>query len=389
MKRMIFKMFLMVVSILVIFVFVFTGCKTTAEEVSTAEKTVEGVTEEATIEESSKETTVEEETDEVVEEGMYALYETYKKAAKAGEQFPGNPGEGKKIAFANLSASFAYCLSVQNSIIEVLKLAGFSDEDVTILDNQLDASIGLQNADIVLAKNVDGFMEFQVDAKINSVIGKKFSDAEIPILAIDIPIPGASYMGVDNYQAAYLTGEWLIEEIDKRFGSIDNVDLIIMGMVTTAGDLGMLRHIGVQDAFLDKYGEEINEKIVMEDMGNSAEPSEKMVAAVLASNPDAKNIVIACSNDPSAKGAIAAVNSIGTLERENIIYVSQGLDESGIAMLRNGEIDGDIAYFPENYGWYAVPGIVALMQGKPIPPYMYVDNGVVTIDNVDEYYPEN
>ena len=52
-----------------------------------------------------------------------------------------------------------------------------------ILDNQVDATIGLQNADIVLSKRPDGFIEFQIDAKVNAIVGQKFSKAGIPVVA--------------------------------------------------------------------------------------------------------------------------------------------------------------------------------------------------------------
>ena len=47
-----------------------------------------------------------------------------------------------------------------------------------------------------------------------------------------------------------------------------------------------------------------------------------------------------------------------------------------------------LAYFPEHYGWYAVPAILAMMQGKAVPPYMFVENVMITAENVDKWYPE-
>ncbi len=319
--------------------------------------------------------------------GAYELYESYLELAKQGKPFPGSPGKGKKLAFANIVASFPFCQSVEKNIIEVAKLAGFEESDLIILDNQVDATIGLQNADIILAKKPDGFLEFQIDAKVNAIVGRKFAQAGIPVIAIDVEVPGAPFMGVDNYGASYMTGEWIIGQVENRFGGIGNVDLFILGMNEQAGEAVMLRSIGTKDALIEKYGEGVASKIEMQHVGGTAENAQPVVAAIIAKYPDAKNIVISTVNDQTIRGAIQAVAAAGNLDRENILYVAQGCDASGIEMLKKGEIDGDLAYFPEHYGRYLIAAITAMMQEQAVPAYMFVENAMITPDNVDEWYP--
>jgi len=319
--------------------------------------------------------------------GTYATYESFLALARENKPFPGAPGKGKKVAFANFSVSFPFCASVEKNIKEVAALAGFAPADVIILDNQMDATIGLQNADIVMAKKPNGFIEFQVDAKVNAIVGKKFAMAKIPVIAVDIEVPGSPFVGVDNYGAAYQTGQWIIEQIEKKWGGADKVDLIFLGMNDQAGTAVMLRSIGTKDALVDKYGKGIEAKIEMQHVGGSAENAQPVVAAILAKHPDAKIAVISCVNDETMRGAISAVQAAGNLTRANTLYVAQGCDTSGIEMLRKKEIDGDLAYFPEHYGWYCISGIVAMMQGQPVPAYMFIENVMVTPDNVAKWYP--
>ncbi|HEB32960.1 MAG TPA: hypothetical protein ENI15_19115 [Spirochaetes bacterium] len=75
-------------------------------------------------------------------------------------------------------------------------------------------------------------------------------------------------------------------------------------------------------------------------------------------------------------------------EPDNILMVSQGVDGLGIQLLRNGIIDGDLAYFPERYGRNLVSAALALMYGNPIPSHIYIDNEIITPDNLNKYYPE-
>jgi hypothetical protein len=59
-----------------------------------------------------------------------------------------------------------------------------------------------------------------------------------------------------------------------------------------------------------------------------------------------------------------------------------------IQLLRKEIVDGDLAYFPERYGWYLVPAALALMYGNPIPSHIYIENVIVTPANVGQFYPE-
>jgi ribose transport system substrate-binding protein len=70
------------------------------------------------------------------------------------------------------------------------------------------------------------------------------------------------------------------------------------------------------------------------------------------------------------------------------MIMSQGLDELGMQLVRDGIVDGDSAYFPEKYGEYLIPGALAHMYGNPVPAYMFIENVIITADNINEYYPQ-
>jgi len=252
----------------------------------------------------------------------------------------------------------------------------------------VDPVIGMQNADIVLSKKPDAFIEFQIDAKVNAIVGQKFNKAKIPVIAVDVEVPGAPFVGVDNYGASYQTGEWIIEQIEKKYGGIANVDLIIVGKNEQAGQAVMLRALGTIDALKEKYGDAMAKKLESEHMGGTAESAQPILASLLAKHPSAKNVVISMMNDQTLRGAISAVQATGKLKRENVLFVAQGCDDSGKEMIRNGELDGDLAYFPEHYGRYCVAAACALMQGQAVPPYMFVKNEMITKDNIDKWYPK-
>ena len=53
---------------------------------------------------------------------------------------------------------------------------------------------------------MDLVIEFQTDEVIAPAIASKYLEANIPFIAIDIPHPGATYFGANNYQAGLLGG---------------------------------------------------------------------------------------------------------------------------------------------------------------------------------------
>ena len=50
------------------------------------------------------------------------------------------------------------------------------------------------------------------------MIADKIAAAKIPLIAIDIPHPHATYFGVDNYRVGLEAGELLADLCDQRLG---------------------------------------------------------------------------------------------------------------------------------------------------------------------------
>ena len=65
-----------------------------------------------------------------------------------------------------------------------------------------------------------------------------------------------------------------------------------------------------------------------------------------------------------------------------------GAGPLGQEQLRDGQVDGSVAFYPEKYGQWAVAAAVARMMGEAVPPYMYPDHVTITMDNIDQYYPQ-
>lgn len=336
------------------------------------------------------------ETESMVEEsktgapaGAYGQFEMYREIAEKEQSYPGSPGAGKKLGFANIFATLPFCISVENDIIKQAKLAGFSESDLILMDNQYDSVIGLKNSDIMLAKSPDFFIEFQSDAKVNSIVSAKFTAAGIPLLAIDVPVPGAPFMGVNNWGVALMGGKQMAKLIKEQWGGWDAVDMVVLGQMPVGGDVLMLRSEGFAAALVEEFGPEVEDKIVRFDggMGQSEEAKAGM-DDVLAAHPNAKKIAVTSINEQTMAGIIAALQGAGRWDADDVIVITLGVDELGQSQIREGLSDGGIAFFPERYGRYIIPAVCAILDGHAVPPWIYVENEVITKDNIDQYYPQ-
>lgn len=318
----------------------------------------------------------------------YAVYNQYREYAKTWTAYPGSPGKGKKLGFASIYGTQPFCISLEQSIIKQAKLAGFEEQNLIIMDNQYDSVVGLQNAEVMLSKKPDLFIEHQADVKVNSIIAAKFAEVGIPMIAVDIPAPGAPFMGCNDWQVATMGGGYMVNLIQERWDDWEAVDLVVLLQNPIGGEMTMLRSEGFATALAESFGEHVEEKIVRVDGGmGGAEQAKTAMDNVLTAYPDAKKIAVTSLNEETMAGAIVALQSAGRWNREDIIIITLGVDDLGKLQIRKGLSDAGVAFFPEKYGEYLIPAACAILEGAPVPSHMYVENEIITRDNLDQFYP--
>src|SRR5262249_11850479 len=86
----------------------------------------------------------------------------------------------------------------------LLRAASTANLECIVVDNRYQPRIALRNAEHLVKENVDLVIEFQTDEAIAPAIAARYLEANIPLIAIDIPHPGATYFGANNYRAGVL-----------------------------------------------------------------------------------------------------------------------------------------------------------------------------------------
>jgi ribose transport system substrate-binding protein len=258
--------------------------------------------------------------------------------------------------------------------------------DLVLADNDLNAGTAQHVADRMLDKNVDLFIEYQIDEKHGNLIMNKFQQAGIPVIAVDIPMVGATFFGADNYQTGRSAGVAMGEWICRHWGG--KVGRLVVLEEARAGSLPAARMQGQLDGVQAKIGQLPASSIVHVPSGATIETGETQMLKVFKKLEGIQNIAILSFNDDVAIGALHAARKLGL--ESNIAIVGQGADRLARNEIRqpNSRFIGSTTFMPEKYGEKLVKIALKILRGKVVPPATYVEHVFVNAGNIDFFYPE-
>jgi len=289
-----------------------------------------------------------------------------------------------KLGFANLNEHMLFPVEVRHGLERAAALAG--NIDMILADNQHDRDIAIEIADSLIAQRPDVVIEFQIDASAGDVIMSKFRQANIPVIAVDIPMVGATFFGVDNYRAGQMAGEALGRWIQHHWDG--ELDRLVVLEEPRAGPLPAARVRGQLDGLRSVIGEIPPERVLLLDSENTFEASRARMGAALDQAPDLRRFAVVGFNDDTARGALAAARA--RRREPHVVVVSQGADRHAREEIRNPQsrLIGATAYMPEKYGERLIDLARRLANNEPVPPAVYMDHVFITRENIDRYYPE-
>lgn len=288
-----------------------------------------------------------------------------------------------RIGFANLSEHTPFSRDVRRSLEKAVQ--AHQQIELIVADNQLDPNVALRVADELLAQDLDLVIEYQIDERVGNLIAHKFQQANIPIIAVDIPMLGAVYFGVNNYEAGKMAGVELCRAIRERWNS--QLDRLIVIEQPRAGSLTAMRIKGQLDVVLEEMTTITAERIIRVECDNTSEGTYTTMKTVLATLSPTMRIALICYNDDAAYGALCAAKETGLTD--NLLLVGQGADRRLRNEMRKASVSvvGATAYRPEDYGDYLVQLALDILGGKPVSPANYMVHFFVSGANVDHYYP--
>ena len=318
------------------------------------------------------------------DDGTWALHSSFSgihSTALQPDDFKILKDHGASVVWSPLSNFLLYGKTTD---VRAAKESG--NIDLIVADNQLSSEVALTVADRLIAKEVDLAIEYQIDEKSGSLIMNKFQQAGIPVIAIDIPIVGATFVGANNYRSGYMAGEALGQWINNHWhGQLDRLFIL---EEPRAGALPASRIQGQLDGLKQIVGDIPAEKINYLDSGNRSDISQKQMAKTLRANPEASKLAVISFNDDAALGALLAARQ--AKREEDVVIVGQGADRMLRPEIRrpNSRVIGSTALMPEKYGEKLIDLALKILRGKPVPPAIYTDHIFINAENIDLFYPE-
>jgi ribose transport system substrate-binding protein len=257
--------------------------------------------------------------------------------------------------------------------------------ELLILNNKYQPKIALRNSELLVKEKPDFVIEFQTDESVAAAIAARYAEAGIPFIAVDVPHPGGTYFGANNYEAGLLAGTHLARWARKNWDG--QVDELILVELTRAGSLPRARLHGIR-AGLRKFLPMPDDSITTIDGDGQFHATWERVRKHLRVTK-ARRILVGAANDPSALGALRAFEEAG--RAPDCAIVGQNGEPQARAELRvpNTSLIASVAYFPEKYGDGIVQMAIDLLSRKPVPPAAFIAHKLITPGNVDHLYPND
>ena len=289
-----------------------------------------------------------------------------------------------RIGYAAQGQDTSFPRDVHASLV---RAAEREDLELIVVNNRYQPKVALRNAEQLVREKVDLVIEFQTDEAIAPAIAAQYVSAGIPFIAIDVPHPGATYFGANNYQAGLLAGQYLGRWAKTQWNG--RLDQVLLLELARAGPLVHGRIAGVLTGLRDVLRDQIERSgIVSIDGDGQFKTSLDRVRKHLRTSP-AKHVLVGAANDPSALGAARAFQEAG--RAATCAIVGQNAEPDARAELRQPRtpLIGSVGFFPDRYGDGLIRLALDLLAGRPTPPALFIKHQLITPQNVDHFYPND
>jgi ribose transport system substrate-binding protein len=287
-----------------------------------------------------------------------------------------------RMGYAAQGQDSSFAREVHSGLVRAAERA---QVELIVVDNRYQPKIALKNAELLIRERVDLVIEFQTDEAVAPAIASAYHQAGIPMIAIDIPHPGATYFGANNYEAGLLAGRHLARWAKQHWNAPAEILLL---EIARAGSLPAARGRGVLAGIREVIHDAAGWPVVSIDADGQFKTALERVRKHLRETK-AKRILVGAANDPSALGAARAFQESG--RSEHCAIVGQNAEPDARAELREPRtpLIASVGYFPERYGDGLIRLALEILGRRPVAPAMFVKHQIVTRENVDHLYPND
>lgn len=287
-----------------------------------------------------------------------------------------------RIGYAAQGQDASFPQEVHEGIVRAAEREGV---ELIVADNRYQPRVAVRNADVLVREGVELVIEFQSDEAVAPVIASRILQAGIPMIAVDVPHPGATYFGANNYEAGLLAGRHLGRFARARWDG--QVDELLLLEIARAGSLPRGRTRGVV-AGIHETLRSVEGRTASLDGDGQFKTSLDRVRAYLRTSR-ARHVLVGAATDQSALGAARAFQEAGRAATCAIVGQNGEPDARAELRERQTPLIGSVGYFPEKYGDGLIRLALDILGRKPVPPAVFVTHHLITAENVDHFYPND
>lgn len=290
---------------------------------------------------------------------------------KGGTETTGGEGAKGSIGVSLLTMANPFFKIVGDNMQAEGRKLGY---DVNITAGEMDPARQKDQVNDFIVRKVSAIVLSPVDSRSIGTSIKAANEAGIPVFTADIGSldPDAkvvSHIATDNYGGGKLAGQAMVEALKGR------------------GEVAIITHPEVESVILRARGfkEVVSRspgiRIVAELPGKGERDTSFATAQdILQRNPNLAGIF--AINDPSALGAVAAIEKAGRSGRITVIGFD-GMPEAKQAV-KDGKIHADVVQYPDKIGQMTLQAIARYMAGEKLEPQTLIPAGLYTRADADK-----
>lgn len=285
---------------------------------------------------------------------------------------------GKKyvIGYSPATLNNAFWLAVEDGVKKAIEERGV-DVELVEVDANGDQSIMNDRISDLISSGIDALLLAPADSTACTSALEQLKSASVPVINFDTPVDAKdlveTIIASDNYNAGYVVGKDAAEKIQ------DGAKILVLHSPRASACVD--RYDGFVAA-LDESGKKYTIVNTLDGKGDQ-ETSLTITADAIVADPDLS--VIFAVNDPSAMGAVNAIEqSSVALDNKIMVYGVDGNPDAKV-MVKNGKMEGTGAQSPETLGYDSMISAFDFLDGKTLEKNVVVDTFIITEENVDQY----
>jgi ribose transport system substrate-binding protein len=297
--------------------------------------------------------------------------------------------------FANVLESGELFKEFGDGLISAAEVSGVK---VKRYNNNNDPQTSVNNARLMLQDKPDLILEYIGIEGIGGSITRMVEQANVPLVAINVPIPGAYWFNLVNREIGTDTANIVVPLAKaKGWTAADTTVIIVQGSqagtevndcvryfyVTAAGSMpGMDK---MEPSAITPLTTRIGKSGIQVDGKGTLTDSYAAVKNTLQTLPSDRHILLYTINDDSTLGSWRAVTE--SHREDNTLVAGLGGSVAALKELRtNPHWVAEGSIFTSHWGQYLIAMGVAIMHGVKPPSLTKTPQVILTKETVDKYY---